>query len=194
MEEEEESSAEASQQNDEAIVDKPDEFEKMPESCDIGTPDKAPCDDDITKMSFSDDDMDMNVDFDLGVETGDNDDYDYADDAGGEHDDDDEDDRGAPVGRMDSDTARCSETKDQRNQTDLDLSGGITVRNAGEVVEIIYGETLRSNFIVWTSFFDLRLSTGVGSHLAAALVGMKQARILLTKLDIVSISFFQLIT
>ncbi|XP_075886472.1 uncharacterized protein LOC142890974 isoform X7 [Nelusetta ayraudi] len=157
MEEEEESSAEASQQNDEAIVDKPDEFEKMPESCDIGTPDKAPCDDDITKMSFSDDDMDMNVDFDLGVETGDNDDYDYADDAGGEHDDDDEDDRGAPVGRMDSDTARCSETKDQRNQTDLDLSGGITVRNAG-----------------------------VGSHLAAALVGMKQARILLTKLDIAS--------
>lgn len=32
--------------------------------------------------------------------------------------------------------------------------------------------------------------TGVGSHLAAALAGMKEARIVLTKLDTVSISHF----
>lgn len=44
--------------------------------------------------------------------------------------------------------------------------------------------------------FTVRPSTvtGVGSHLAAVLAGMKEARIVLTKLDIVSISFFQLIT
>lgn len=201
-EEEEESSAEASQQNDETIVDKPEEFETM-----LERPDKVPFDNDFSKMSFSDDDMDMNVEFDLGVETGDNDDYDYADDVGEEHDDDDggdceedgdhdddDDDSGAPVERMDLDTVRCSETKDQRHQMDLDVSGVTTVRNAGKVVEIIYGETLRSNLILWTSFFDFWLLTGVGSHLAAALAGMKEARVLLTKLDIVSILFFQLIT
>lgn len=129
-------SAEAVRQMKKAIVEKPDarskkpvdlkkmpslpkDFARKPERCNDNTPNKVPCDDDVTKMSFSDDDMDMNVDFDLGMETGDEDedkgdatdvggksdkginandgkeqhddnDDDHVNDAGGEPDDDDD--------------------------------------------------------------------------------------------------------
>lgn len=143
-------SAEASQQNEEeAVVEKPDdrdenpdereeapgEVAELPEGCDVEPPGEVPCDDDVTKMSFSDDDMDMNVDFDLGAETGDDDDDDYANDVGGEPDDDDDDAdvRGAPEERMDTDTATCPETKDQTNQMDSDSSRVTAVPSPGKI-------------------------------------------------------------
>lgn len=82
-------------------------------------------------MSFSDDDMDMNVDFDLGIETGDeDDDVGDANDVGGEHDDDDDDDGGAPEERVDPNTARYLEAKDQTNQHS---SRGTAVQNPGQL-------------------------------------------------------------
>lgn len=150
---EEESSAEAPQQNEEVIVEKPaphdgnpEQHEEMPgdsaelpESCDVDTPDEVPCDEGITKMSFSDDDMDMNVDFDLGIETGDDDDDDDANDVGAEPDDDDDDDYdgGHPEQRVETDTARCAETKHQTNQQSvLDSSRGTAVQNPGELAAL----------------------------------------------------------
>lgn len=128
---ESESSEEASEQSDEAIAEKPGELEEIPTSCDSETPKRVRCNNDVTKMSFSDDDMDMNVDFDLGMESGDDNDC-YAD-LGGEPDDDgnDEDDhRGASEERMDSDTAGSPETRmqggtvGQRKPAAFEGSGG----------------------------------------------------------------------
>lgn len=123
--------ADARDGNPDEQKEAPGDSAHLPESRDVDAPDKVPCDNDVTKMSFSDDDMDMNVDFDLGIETGDDDDDD-ANDVGGEHDDDD-DDGGAPEERVDPDTARCLEAKDQTNQTDLDSSRGTAVQNPDQL-------------------------------------------------------------
>ncbi len=56
--------------NDDVNPEKDDRSEEIPASCDVNTPEKTslPSNEDATKMSFSDDDEDMHVDFDINTD------------------------------------------------------------------------------------------------------------------------------
>ncbi|XP_032391770.1 uncharacterized protein LOC116701860 isoform X1 [Etheostoma spectabile] len=193
-----ESETEGSELNDEkdkeVNTERDDGSEEMPVSCAINTPEKSVhrSNEDATHISFSDGDDDMNVDFDMDTDD---------DIVRNEENDEDGDKTGSAAEPLIPDvTKQDKESSDTKNKSSPYKDTGVSELEK-ETMDInkVNNEERRKNLKKggkqnnWIdadsrSFSDF-LNTEKKNKLSAALIGMKEVKILIPKLDIEKFQF-----
>ncbi|XP_028452609.1 zinc finger MYM-type protein 4-like [Perca flavescens] len=186
------SETEASELNDDKDTkvnrEKDDGSDEMPVNCAVNTPEKTAyrSNEDATHMSFSDGDDDMNVDFDMDTD----------DDVRNEENDEDGDTTGSAATPLIPDVTKQDEHSSDTKKNDSSPYKHTSVADLEETMDIdtVNNVERRQNQkkggkqndwidVASRSFSDF-LNTEKKNKLSAAVIGMKEVKILIPKLDI----------
>ncbi|XP_039675537.1 uncharacterized protein LOC120570916 isoform X3 [Perca fluviatilis] len=188
-----ESETEASELNDdkdtEVITERDDGSDEMPVSCAVNTPEKTAnrSNEDATHISFSDADDDMNVDFDMDTDD---------DIVRNEENDEDGDTTGSAATPLIPDVTKQYKHSSDTKKNDSSPYKHTSVADLEETMDIdtVNNVERRQNQkkggkqnnwidVASRSFSDF-LNTEKKNKLSAAVIGMKEVKILIPKLDI----------